>query len=179
MNQGSGVLRLGATEFKRRFGNLFRSIFCGTAALRSSFSNNSWAAVFLPTGLNLGEQEFGALVSGASVVGDRELILTDLASLPPHELSSIVSYDRRCFEEARVSGILGAVPAAVFGSSGKWGTISDPEYTVIAGERLFMDRFMQNAGGPASLRKNFQHYLEHDAWLSEKRKQELQTELGP
>lgn len=169
---------LGPEKFETRFGNLFRTIFCGLTARRSSFCDSSWGAVLLRTNLNLEQRDFEALVAGVRQVGDDQLVLSDVETLPPHQDARIVRCEREAFDTARMGSFLGHVDTVMFGPSGRWGAICSPEYTMLAGDGEFMTTFLRAAGGREALHLIFLEYVARDIDISREFGTKLLSEVG-
>src|SRR5216683_212514 len=111
----TSVLTLNEFEFQARFGNVYRSVFCGVEASRESFVNQSWNFVLLPFELNFPDEDFQALSNAAKQCGDEDFVATDVETTPPHQASCIIPWDNRsAMLSARQEALLGAVVTAIF-----------------------------------------------------------------
>ena len=64
---------LGPKEFERRYGNLFRALFCGGLPRRASFRNTEWHFLLSFYKLHRSELEFDILANAAGSSGMRGL----------------------------------------------------------------------------------------------------------
>jgi hypothetical protein len=157
-----GIEILGAAQFEKRFGNLFRAIFCGLTARKQSFCDAGWEAVLLPNGIDLEQRDFDALASAVRQLGDDKLILSDVETLPPHQHARIVQCEHQAFGAARFGSCLAFVDTVLFSPSGGWGAICNPEYTLLAGDSPFVAEFLNKVGGREALRHRFLELV--DSW---------------
>jgi hypothetical protein len=160
MSRTQQVELLGSEQFEKRFGNLFRSVYCGIAARRSSFCNTDWKSVLLRTGLHFDKHNFDAISAGALRVSDSQMILSDIDTLPPHQYARVIFCNWESLDSGCHGTCLYTVNTAVFGSSGHWGAICNPEYTVLAGVDNFMSEYLRIAGGEDRIRERFREYVD-------------------
>jgi hypothetical protein len=140
---------LGPKEFERRYGNIFRALFCGDVPRRASFRNDEWHFLLAFYKLHRSEREFGILAGAARSIGDEEFVITSVELNPAHRWSFVISCDWNSYGAAinsKEAGVLLGLRQFVFGTSGRWGGIIDNSYlyvnschTILGGERDFID----------------------------------------
>ena len=160
---------IGAKGFERRFGTLFKALFCGYEPRRASFRNAHWDFVLLYHSFRWNESEFESICRSAHFVGDQEVGETSLQFDPRHRWSCIIDCSYKAHVEAMRDPELGHLMActkAVFGPSGRWAGVIDEGmspiggYAIFGGEKVFIDELVRGRGGMEKLRKDFLKLLD-------------------
>lgn len=160
---------LGVDGFERRFGNLYRVLFCGYEPRKASFRNARWSFVLTYHSFRWNKPEFETICRAAHGVGDDEVVVTSLQFQPRHRWSCVVTCNYKSHVEAmkdrELVHLMGSTKA-MFGPSGKWGAIIDEGmspvggYAIFGGEQAFMDEFILSRGGIERLRNDFLKLLD-------------------
>lgn len=138
-------------------------IFSGREILEGPFVDSRWTRVLIPCTLRFPNGVYEAIGTAALAMGDAELVITVPETIPPHEDSAYMDWDRDSLESAR-SSIFGHFDTHLFGLSGSWGVVCDWEdYCCVGGNERFMDLFVQEAGGMAALEARFLVYAK-ETW---------------
>jgi hypothetical protein len=162
---------LTADGFKRGFGNLFNTLFCGTAPRKASFRNEHWTYVLMFLSFLQSKTAFQTFCRAPRRVGDTEMVLTNLDWQTPHYWTCVVSCDFESYVAAMSSielSWLMTPTTAMFGPSGNWGAILDQggaylgvftKYAVVGGEPQFMEELISSQGGMVMMRERFVRFL--------------------
>ncbi len=175
-------MRLLSSEyFNKHLASLYHSIFTGLAVEEGCFVESAWQMVLVPYELNFEENIYRALGIAAETVGDREVIITDIEPILPHQETVVIPWMREALEEVRCDTLLGHVDCALFGQSGKWGAVvmkSEDGYTCIGGEEQFLRTFTEKAGSLSSIRERFCLFMEKEWQLDMSLQQQILAKVG-
>jgi hypothetical protein len=161
---------LRADGFERRFGNLFRALFCGVEPRKASFCNLDWRFVLFGSGFFQTPLVFEKFCGASKQVGESELVVTSLNFEPRHRWSCLVSCDYQSYVDALFADeheVLPAATKAMFGTTGKWAAIIDQgealhalaRYAIVGGVPTFIDTLISSQGGTNRLREKFRTHL--------------------
>jgi hypothetical protein len=110
--------------FMQEYGIVHRGIFSGRPVGYQPFERSEWQVYLLPGGVNIEADVFQALARSSKVQGDKEFIVTDFETIPPHQVSVVVDWELHEFKNALGRyPLLHAVDVHMFGKSGAWGMI--------------------------------------------------------
>jgi hypothetical protein len=175
-------MRLLSSEyFHKHLASLYHSIFTGLAVEEGCFVESAWEMVLVPYGLNFEEMSYRALGLAAETVGDREVIITDIEPIPPHQATVVMPWTREVLEEVRCDTLLGHVDCVLFGQSSKWGAVvmkSEDGYTCIGGTEQFLRTFTEKAGSLSSLKERFSLFKEKEWQLDTGLQQQILAKVG-
>jgi len=178
------------TEFERRFGDLYRSLYCGVEPRRASFQNEEWSFLLTTRNFLRDKEKFQALCKAASVVHENEMIITEVQASPFHRWSVVVPYDYDSCSTAlssKESGALLGTNKAILGGLGKFAAIIDEGqqfilgYTIFGGVKEFVDTWVEALGSIARIREEFEEFSKSlelpSSWSSLRIDEDLKTGL--
>jgi hypothetical protein len=160
---------LNKTEFERRFGDLYRSLYRSVEPRRSSFRNQEWSFLLTTRNFLRDKEKFHALCKAASVVHEDEMIITEVQANPFHRWSVVIPYDYDSYSTAlgsKESGALLGTNKAILGGLGTFAAIMDEGrqfilgYTIFGGGRKFIDSWVASLGSVDRIREEFKKSLE-------------------
>lgn len=151
------VSTISQKQFNASFLSDFRAVFTGRGVGEVPFVDDTWEMMLLAYGMDIIESDFNSIVEAALAVQDREVLITGVESLPPHQDNYLLPFTREAWEEVRCDSVLGHIECAVFGSSNKWGVICSPvnDFCCVAGDKDFMNVFVSSAGGREAVKERF------------------------
>jgi hypothetical protein len=174
-------------EFERRFGGLYRSLYCGVKPRRSSFQNHDWPFLLTTRNFLRDREKFHALSKAAAAVHEADVIITEVQESPFHRWSVIIPHDYDCYSTALrspESGPLLGTNKAIFGGHGTFAAILDDGqqfilgYTIFGGVKEFMESWTESLGGVDRIREEFKKSLElPSSWSKSQMDEDLKSGL--
>ncbi len=165
-------------EFQEKFLSLHEKIFSGQEdgdnpdEWYMPFVDRHWERVLLEGHIfNLGIRDFTdenlrALAIAAVKVGDKQIIITDSETRPPHQMSVISTWDANALGQAGGTGVA-SFKNHTFGQSGIWGLVDYwDEFSILGGTPAFMEAFFEAAGGRQRVKERFLRFAAADWWTS-------------
>ena len=156
-------------EFQEQFLSLHDRIFSGQedsdipGECYLPFTDRHWERVLLEEGvLNLSAENLRALTIAAEKMGDRQIIITDSDTRPPHQMPIIATWNAKTLDQARCT-FLGHFKNHSFGQSGTWGLVYYwDEFSIPGGTPVFMEAFFEAAGGRQRVKDCFLRFAAAD-----------------
>ncbi len=131
------------------------------------FVDRHWERVLLESGvLNLSAENLRALTIAAEKMGDRQIIITDSETRPPHQMPIIATWNEKTLGQAS-STLLAHFKNHTFGQSATWGLVYYwDEFSILGGTPVFMEAFLEAAGGRQRVKDRFLSFAAADWWTS-------------
>ena len=135
--------------------------------------------ILTPYGLNFEDVDYQALSIAAKHMNDREVIITDIETIPPHQCTVVIPWERAVLEQIRSNTILGHVECGLFGQSGTWGALCNTDdYCCLGGKHNFMNVFLAEAGGFSALRERFYRFAQSEWHLDSVVRRQVLKKVG-
>lgn len=162
------------SEFQEKFHSLHDRIFSGQEdsdipdECYLPFADRHWERVLLEEGvLNLPDESLRDLTIAAEKMGDRQIIITDSETRPPHQMPVIATWNAGTLDHIRTSTLLNHFKNHTFGQSGTWGLVYYwDEFSILGGTSVFMEAFFEAAGGRQRVKDCFLSFAAAHWWAS-------------
>lgn len=166
-------------DFSAKWLPLFNEVFSGKAILDGPFSNQTWKRIFVPYGLSFEDIDYMSLSKATKSVGDEKVIITDIEPVPPHQMTVVISWNRKTLEWVRCHTHLNHFDRALFGQSGRWGAINTvDDYCCIGGDDKFMEDFVSMEGGLKAIKERFLRFLKEESGFDQIFQETLCASVG-
>lgn len=144
-------------DFVARYGAIYATVFGTWSRLASPFRSQNWEQVLIPNEPVLFDDEtFAALGRAIDRVGDRVVMITIADSIPPHEDSAVVKWERLSVKGVHRGSLICVCHYAIFGESASWGVVGyHHEFTRVAGVAEFINTFTNALSGREAVKRRF------------------------